>query len=244
MAGHGVLISRGLLACALLRTGRGHQAVAVHDEALRRSTAETRPRILRAWAIAAQGVEDWQRALEAYDDLLAREPDDRRSGVARAICLLQLGRSRQAQEAVRGVVVTVDSKERPRLLSTWSRAAWSRGDFEAMANVYKLVLEVDPDDLHALHMSALLFAGAPHGNFRNAALAVRYAERVCIHRGWSDWKSISVLAAGYAEAGDFAEAVRLAEMALQAAPADEKDRRRGRLEQFRRGEAFRIEIGD
>jgi Flp pilus assembly protein TadD len=55
---------------------------------------------------------------------------------------------------------------------------------------------------------AWLLAACPNANFRNGAKAVEYAKKACELSGWKDASTLSTLAAAYAEAGDFDNAVK------------------------------------
>jgi Flp pilus assembly protein TadD len=75
---------------------------------------------------------------------------------------------------------------------------------------------------------------------RNGQQAVDNARRICILTEWNDWVSLSVLAAAYAEIGDFPSAIRFARQAADSAPESEKNTRLSRIQQYERCIPFRL----
>jgi tetratricopeptide (TPR) repeat protein len=74
-----------------------------------------------------------------------------------------------------------------------------------------------PDSPVLLNEIAWLRATAPEIDLRNGAEAVRLAERACFIAGGKQPTLIATLAAGYAEAGNFSEAIAAARNALSLA---------------------------
>jgi tetratricopeptide (TPR) repeat protein len=89
---------------------------------------------------------------------------------------------------------------------------------EAMEHYHKAI-QINPDYREALNNLALVLAASPKAQFRNGAEAVRLAERACDLTHYGKPVYIGTLAAAYAEAGRFSEAVAAAEKAEQLATA-------------------------
>ena len=89
---------------------------------------------------------------------------------------------------------------------------------EAMAE-YRETLRLTPDWPPALGKLAWVFATDRNANFRNAGEAVQLAERLCAVTGYQQADALDVLAAAYAEAGRFSEAIRIAQRAVELAGA-------------------------
>ena len=89
---------------------------------------------------------------------------------------------------------------------------------EAVAE-YRQVLARQPDTAEALSNLAWLLAACSDATVRDGAEAVRLGERACRLTGFKDAQMVGVLAAAYAEAGRFAEAVATAQKAIDAATA-------------------------
>jgi len=87
---------------------------------------------------------------------------------------------------------------------------------EAMA-YYRQVLEVDSNSTVALNNLAWLLATASDPRWRNGGEAVRLAERACQLTQYQEAFMIGTLAAAYAEAGRFNDAVTIAQKARSVA---------------------------
>jgi tetratricopeptide (TPR) repeat protein len=89
---------------------------------------------------------------------------------------------------------------------------------EAMSRLAHSLL-LQPDFPDALDRLAWILATAPQSEFRNGEEAVRMAERACELTGHKQARFLATLAAAYAEAGRFPEAVSTAEQARELAAA-------------------------
>jgi tetratricopeptide (TPR) repeat protein len=89
---------------------------------------------------------------------------------------------------------------------------------EAMAQ-YREALRLDPNLTGALINLAWILASNPDDDLRNGAAAVRLADRACELTHYNEPLYLGTLAAAYAEAGRFPEAVSAAEKAEQLATA-------------------------
>jgi tetratricopeptide (TPR) repeat protein len=113
---------------------------------------------------------------------------------------------------------------------------------EAVAH-YGKALEVEPDSAVVLNNLAWMLATSPVDAVRDGARAVRLAERACEVTAWQDPMLIGTLAAAYAEAGRFPEAVATAEKARDQARAQRQqslvDRNEELLRLYRAGKPCR-----
>ncbi|HYA79178.1 MAG TPA: tetratricopeptide repeat protein, partial [Candidatus Nitrosopolaris sp.] len=82
-----------------------------------------------------------------------------------------------------------------------------RGRPSEAINHYYLALALDPDSLSALNNLAWLLATAPEAALRDGHEAVRLAEHACQLTGYKEALLIGTLAAAYAEAGRYDDAV-------------------------------------
>jgi cytochrome c-type biogenesis protein CcmH/NrfG len=107
-----------------------------------------------------------------------------------------------------------------------------------METALRLRHDVRPQSLSEL---AWVLATSNDDKVRDGAHAVRFAERACELTQYSDPGPLGALAAAYAEAGRFPEAVTTAEMACRAAGADEQLMRKNQhvLQSCREGKPFR-----
>jgi len=82
---------------------------------------------------------------------------------------------------------------------------------------YRQILRTAPGQLEALNNLAWLLATSGDATVRNGTEAVRYAEQVCQLTGYRQPRFIGTLAAAYAEAGRFPEAVATGQTAVKLA---------------------------
>ena len=107
---------------------------------------------------------------------------------------------------------------------------------------YRETLRLKPDSINALNNLAWLLATHENASIRNGPEAVSYAERACDLTGRHQAFLVGTLAAAYAEAGRFPEAVKTAQQAMEVASATGKTdlvaTNRRLLELYRAGKPF------
>jgi tetratricopeptide (TPR) repeat protein len=117
-----------------------------------------------------------------------------------------------------------------------------KGRFAEAIKNYRKAIQINPNHREALNNLALLLATSPAAEFRDGAEAIRLAERACKLTHYGDPWFISTLAAAYAEAGRFPEAVTTAEMAEQLATTSGFETLAGKnrrlLELYRAGKPY------
>ncbi len=112
-------------------------------------------------------------------------------------------------------------------------------DWAGAADDFALATNLNQDEAHYWTALALLQASCPLDQARDGHQAIENAQKACDLTHWQEWKPISVLAAAYAEVGDFDSAVCFARQALDLAPEEEKQTRINRIQQYEKGIAFR-----
>ncbi len=121
---------------------------------------------------------------------------------------------------------------------------WKRGQAREAILHWREALRLRPDDLVTLQNLAWLLATHPQSEYRNGSESIRLAQHGCALTGDRDVNLLGTLAAAYAEAGQFPEAVAAAEKAIAAATTagltDQAAAHR-RLEQqfYQQGKPFR-----
>jgi len=117
-----------------------------------------------------------------------------------------------------------------------------RGDFAGAAARYRRALQIDPYLVEALNNLAWLLATCPEASLRNGGEAVQLAEQACALTQNRRTIMVGTLAAAYAEAGRFSDAVATAQKACDRASIFKEDevlaRNRELLELYRAGRAY------
>jgi tetratricopeptide (TPR) repeat protein len=134
-----------------------------------------------------------------------------------AVALDSLGQSDQAaaeyEQAIRDKPADAD------LQYLYAMSLAMQGQTQAAVGHYRRALELKPDMVTALNNLAWILAANSDDRLRNGAEAVRLAQRACELTGNREPMLLGTLAAAYAEAGRFAEAVTTAEQARTLATA-------------------------
>jgi TonB family protein len=135
--------------------------------------------------------------------------------------------------------------------------SWQATDLRLRAEAYRVIgdmglalrdlresVRVAPKDPAARHELAWFLATCPEKRFRNGAEALSTAAKGCELSHWKNSDLIDVLATAYAEAGDFAQAVRYEKQALNDASIapKEREKRERRLALFQQRKPFRDEF--
>ena len=124
-----------------------------------------------------------------------------------------------------------------------ARLLHATGNYSEAVAQYRAVLKREPDSVEALNNLAWMLATCPDASLRNGPDAVRFAERACRVSDWKRAGMVGTLAAAYAEAQHFPEAVatatKAAELADAAGDSHFADANRQLLELYRAGRAYR-----
>jgi tetratricopeptide (TPR) repeat protein len=122
----------------------------------------------------------------------------------------------QPDEAVRLLEETIQARPRSAELRVFLAIACNaQGQTRKAIECYRQALQIDSHNVIALNNLAWVLATDPDAENRNGAEAIPLAELACATTGYQQPKIISTLAAAYAEAGRFEEAVAAAEKAGQ-----------------------------
>jgi protein O-mannosyl-transferase len=203
------------LGVTLFGIGRADDAIAHYEKAL-----EIRPDYAEAScnlanALIAKG--DFDGAIARYKACLAAIPDQEEAQYNLASALLRKGRTDEAIVEYQKVLQMhpEGADAHANLGSAWLANGRVRDAIEE----YTKALQFSPENLAALSNLAWLLATSPAPTLRNGSEAVRLAERADSASSRSDKHPtvLRILAAAYAEAGQFSEAKETAQHALEAA---------------------------
>jgi Flp pilus assembly protein TadD len=115
-------------------------------------------------------------------------------------------------------------------------------DYDRAVKDFEEALRLDgPDWIYAEF--ALLRAACPDADYRDGRQALELAKKACatVPKGVGNGRFFSALAAAYAEAGDFDEAVRRQDAVLETSGLHDDDRAdyEARLRLYRQKQAYR-----
>jgi tetratricopeptide (TPR) repeat protein len=136
----------------------------------------------------------------------------------------------------------VDRLDPNRAQNVYDRAELfnAKGDYKSAFKELREMVRRFPSSAYARNALAWLLATCPDAAYRNGAEAVEHAQSACELSKWKDAGVIDTLAAAYAEAGDFDQAMKYATQAVNLlSPSDIHGKEiKERLVLFQRKEAY------
>jgi tetratricopeptide (TPR) repeat protein len=186
----------------------------------------------------------YDEAIERFREALRLAPDTPAAYLPLTTCLTRLGKMPQAVQAVReGLRVNPFDADLHRALAA---AYGSIGDLTNEVAHLRVVTQLKSDSIEMLNNLAWILASTSNANIRNGPEAVQLAERACALTQRREPVLLGTLAAAYAAAGRFKEAVETAEEARdKAITAGQNDvaKKNGQLlDLYRAGKAYHEEI--
>jgi tetratricopeptide (TPR) repeat protein len=100
-------------------------------------------------------------------------------------------------------------------------ARYNGAGYSETISDYRAALRVDPNYARAYSDLGWLLATCPETEFRDEALAIENATKACELTGWKSHRPIGVLAAFYAETGNFENAVKWQQKAIDLAAEED-----------------------
>lgn len=219
--------------------GRIHEAVEHYYATLRLKPDHEGAHNNLGFTFALQG--QWQQATNHYIHALRSDPKSPDVHFNMGIAQLNLG---HPSNAVTHFTMTL--REHPahplahRYLADALAAVGRARD--AVGN-YRTALKLNPNQPEALNNLAWILATHPDEKLRNGKEAVQLAERACQLAPSATPTMLGTLAAAYAEAGQFTNAVETARraenLAAQQGDADRAAKNRALREHYERGQPYR-----
>jgi tetratricopeptide (TPR) repeat protein len=228
------------LGVALGEKGRTDEAIARYRQAVLIQPDYAYAHFCLAHALRRNGR--LEEAIHHYRQALRIQPQSAPAHFYLADCLLRQAHPDQAIEHFsRAVQLEPDHAESHVRLAD---ALKLRGRAVEAAEHYGRALRLRADFPTALNGLAQLRATSPDPALRDGAEAVRLAQRACRLTQYAHPVLLDTLAAAYAEAGRFDEAITTAEKALKLAQDPEQTdfaaRVASRLELYRNGRPYRL----
>ena len=159
----------------------------------------------------------WRDSESLWTHAIAVTSDNDTAQADLADLLLRRGRLSEAvfhsQEALRIRPGNADAH------NTLGIALFQMGDLKDAVAHWKQSLEIQPGNMNAQANLAWALATAPDASLRDGTKAVELAQNVTRRAGHPNAMVLRTLAASYAETGQFAEAIDIAQQAFQLASA-------------------------
>ena len=160
--------------------------------------------------------------------------------------LFELGRSFQKYKNTDGAIAaykrTIELKsDHVNAYNSLALLYYRKQQFADAAELFETALKIEPDNIPVKRNLAGIYAYCPDLSVRNGEKAVALGEQVCQASQYKNPIHVNVLAAAYAQAGDFEKAIAMSEKAIALANKKNQshlaDQFRKRLELYKSGKA-------
>lgn len=181
---------------------------------------------------------EYELAMSDLSEAIRLAPENADTYVARAHVLFIQG---EYDRAIKDYTHALD-----RNVKSAAEAYAGRGNaYESVGNIPKAVADyseavrLDPNDEETMMQLAWILATHPAAQLRNGQRALELSKRAVELTDGRHWRSLDVMAAAYAETGDFAGAVKYAQLSLNMSPEDQLKAVAARLSLYRSGKSCR-----
>lgn len=173
--------------------------------------------------ILATGLENEGKLRQAavhYRMEAALSPDDSRAHYRLAVCLDKMGRYADALAEMEPLV-SAGYKQDDFAAHIYTADILAHlGRYEEAESHLESALRLKPDSVEAMNNLAWILATCPDKGIRDGNRAVEFAEEACASSKYKQTTCIGTLAAAYAEAGRFDDAIAAANRAIAVAEHD------------------------
>jgi spermidine synthase len=224
---------------ALVATGRIDKAIECFNEVLKQNedSAEVHYNLAAAFGMQKK----YDEAIKHLTKVLQLDPNYPDAHNRMGVALISTGRSKEAIEYFNEALRT--SPNQPEAYANIGLAYAQLENYgPAIQNLTKAV-ELKPNRTDILNALAWILATIGEVSIRDANKAVEYAQRACELTKYKEPALLDTLAAAYAAAGRFNDAVTTAQRAIDEAKARVQENLVGeiqsRLELYRAGQPYR-----
>jgi serine/threonine-protein kinase len=221
---------RGLL---YLLDGQSAQAFADLSRALQLDPESVSAHGLRGEASRQLGMHD--EAIKDFDEAIRLNPDARPSYVSRGLTYFDRG---DYARATADFTIALRLKETVLVYNKRAACHYFRANYSRAIADHTAACNLEPEDDGTCNYLAWILATCPVASLRNGRRAVELAKKACERSEWKFPGYIDTLAAAYAEAGDFAQAVATMERAYNMVGDDRKEDYKSRLDLYHAGQPF------
>jgi tetratricopeptide (TPR) repeat protein len=186
-------------------------------------------------------------ALAIIDQVIASDPNNWRSYFLKSAVLVL---ARRGDEALKVIDTSINLARRSNVSSdllaelyeSKARSCIDYGHYDEARKSLEQAVHLEPSDPSTLNDLAWMLATTKDARVRNGRRAVTIATKACALSNWNNAFSIDTLAAAYAAAGNFSDAVKYQQMAIsRLKPEDRTAQLAGmqrRLQQYVIGQPF------
>lgn len=209
--------SLGLLQASQVRH---EEALANFTKAIELNDQNVSFRINRALALA--GLRQYEKAIGELDVVLSQDPQSSAAWIYKGEIYTQANQWDDAIDAFQRVVA-----RQPKATRVWLQLGQLQerhGKPTEALRSYRKLIELSPDDHRPFTRMAWILATSRHDQIRNGPQALHFAKQAVTRTASNDPIALDVLAAAYAENGDFGRAMQICRKAIGFAAAQPGDR--------------------
>jgi tetratricopeptide (TPR) repeat protein len=201
--------------------GQVQKAIKEYTEAVRLSADNVEIYLSRA--VAFREIKDWDNAIADYSQVIKRSPTNCGAYFTRGVAYGEAGKY---EKAIDDFTKAMELGYNQGIALCNRALAWEdRGQWQKAVADYTEAIRSDSTMEDAYNQLAWLYATCPESSVRNGGEAVRIAKQACEMTQWTNSSFVGTLAAAYAEAADFDNAVRLQKKVLSMNDLSETEKK-------------------